>query len=108
MSRYNVLFVCTGNICRSPLAEELLRRELEQRGVGDRFTVDSAGTDADHLGQQSDTRMRETARAHGVTINHRARRLYEWFGFSVLGQEAQVIVCEWPSYAACSAAQTQV
>ena len=75
MRQYRVLFVCSGNICRSPLAEELLRRRLDERGVGDRFSVDSAGTDPDHLGQQSDPRMRDTARSHGVTINHRARRL---------------------------------
>lgn len=72
---YRVLFVCSGNICRSPLAEELLRRKLADRGAGDRFEIDSAGTVADHLGQQSDPRMRRTAASHGVTIDHRARRV---------------------------------
>jgi protein-tyrosine phosphatase len=75
MKKLGVLFVCSGNICRSPLAEELLRRELDARGIGDQFFVDSAGTDPDHIGQQSDSRMRETARHRGVTVNHRARRL---------------------------------
>jgi len=68
-----ILFVCTGNICRSPLAEALLRRKLADRGVADRFRIDSAGTVDDHLGQRSDARMRRTARARGVEIDHRAR-----------------------------------
>ncbi len=68
-----VLFVCTGNICRSPLAEAVLRGKLAQRGIADRFQVDSAGTVDDHLGQRSDPRMRRTAAAHGVEIDHRAR-----------------------------------
>lgn len=68
-----ILFVCTGNICRSPLAEAVLKRKLAERGVGDRFEIDSAGTVDDHLGQRSDPRMRRTASAHGVEIDHRAR-----------------------------------
>ena len=68
-----ILFVCTGNICRSPLAEALLRRKLAERGIADRFEIDSAGTVDDHLGQRSDPRMRRTAAAHGVEIDHRAR-----------------------------------
>jgi protein-tyrosine phosphatase len=74
-ARVRVLFVCTGNICRSPLAEALLRRELHERGAGDLAEIDSAGTDADHLGQEADSRMRRTAAAHGIRIDHRARRV---------------------------------
>ena len=70
-----ILFVCSGNICRSPLAQAVLEHKLEQRGFSDRFVVDSAGTVADHLGQQADRRMRRTAARRGITIDHRARRV---------------------------------
>lgn len=70
-----VLFVCSGNICRSPLAEELLRVKLRELGKADEFQIDSAGTVADHLGQQADERMRRTAARRGVRIDHRARRV---------------------------------
>ena len=68
-----ILFVCTGNICRSPLAEAVLRHKLAERGLEERFTVDSAGTVSDHLGQQLRSAMRKTAAAYGVSIDHRAR-----------------------------------
>jgi protein-tyrosine phosphatase len=70
-----ILFVCTGNICRSPLAEAVLQNELEHRGAGDRFEVDSAGTDAYHVGEPADPRMRAVARSHGVNVRTRSRRV---------------------------------
>ncbi len=70
-----ILFVCTGNICRSPLAEAVLRKKLAERGADDRYEIDSAGTVTDHLGEQADTRMRRTAARRGVRINHVARRV---------------------------------
>lgn len=77
MSTYRVVFVCTGNICRSPLAHALLEHELEQKGLSEEVVVESAGTDAYHVGEQADSRMRKTARAHGVTIDHPARMISE-------------------------------
>ena len=70
-----VLFVCTGNICRSPLAEAVLEAKLEARGIASRIDVDSAGTVTDHLGEPADSRMRRTAKRYGVRIDHRARRV---------------------------------
>ncbi len=70
-----ILFVCSGNICRSPLAEAILRAELDRRGTNGSFVVHSAGTHADHLGQDADPRMRAVARRRGHEVNHRARRV---------------------------------
>lgn len=71
-----IMFVCTGNICRSPLAEAYFEAAAERRGVADRFVVDSSGLDADHVGEPADPRMVETARHRGVRIDHRARRFH--------------------------------
>lgn len=74
MKQTRIMFVCTGNICRSPLAEAYFRHAARRRGVEDRFYVDSSGLDADHIGETADPRMVRTARKHGVTIDHRAKR----------------------------------
>jgi protein-tyrosine phosphatase len=52
----HVVFVCTGNICRSPTAHAVLRRRIAERGLGDRLTVDSAGLEAWHAGEPPDAR----------------------------------------------------
>ncbi|MDK9695038.1 MAG: low molecular weight phosphotyrosine protein phosphatase [Siculibacillus sp.] len=72
--RAAVLFVCLGNICRSPLAEAALRAEAARAGF--EVTVDSAGTAGWHVGRPPDRRARATARRHEVDIDgHRARRV---------------------------------
>lgn len=68
-----VLALCLGNICRSPLAEALLRRELEAAGV--QATVDSAGTGDWHVGCPADPRSSGVARQHGLELDGRARQL---------------------------------
>ncbi|GHF40860.1 protein-tyrosine phosphatase [Deinococcus metalli] len=73
MTPLRVLALCLGNICRSPLAEALLRRELDAAGVG--AVVDSAGTGEWHVGRPADPRSREVARRHGLTLDGRARQL---------------------------------
>ena len=70
-----VLFVCLGNICRSPLAEGIFQHLVEEAGVSDEFEIDSAGTGAWHVGERPDTRAIAVARAHGITLPSRARQI---------------------------------
>jgi low molecular weight protein-tyrosine phosphatase len=71
----SVLFVCLGNICRSPLAEGVLLHHLEEAGLGDSVEVDSAGTGAWHLGERPDSRSIEVANRHGIELPGFARRV---------------------------------
>jgi protein-tyrosine phosphatase len=72
--RTKVLFVCLGNICRSPLAEGLFRREVEKLGLQDQFEIDSAGTGDYHVGELADARTRKNASQNGLDLTHRARQ----------------------------------
>ncbi len=69
-----VLFVCLGNICRSPLAQGVFEHVADARGVRDRFTVESCGIGNWHVGNPPDERAVAVARAHGVTLRSRARQ----------------------------------
>ncbi len=75
--KYKILFVCLGNICRSPAAEGIMRHMAEREGLGDRLEIDSAGTYAGHRGELPDARMRQAAARRGVTLMHRSRPLCE-------------------------------
>jgi protein-tyrosine phosphatase len=70
-----VLFVCLGNICRSPAAEGVFLHLLAQQGLEARFRVDSAGTGGWHVGRPADARMRAAAARRGITLTSRARQL---------------------------------
>lgn len=70
-----VLFVCLGNICRSPAAEGVFLHLLAQADASDRFVVDSAGTGGWHVGKAADRRMREAASRRGIALTSRARQL---------------------------------
>jgi protein-tyrosine phosphatase len=70
-----ILFVCMGNICRSPLAESIFRHRARDRGVLDRFVIDSAGTGDWHAGERPDGRMRGVARQRGVVVDGQARQV---------------------------------
>lgn len=72
-----VLFVCLGNICRSPLAEAVFRTLVEQEGVAHRFEIDSAGTSNYHIGEAPDPRTVSTAAGRGVRVQHAARQISE-------------------------------
>ncbi len=71
----NVLFVCYGNICRSPVAEGVFKELVDEAGLATQINCDSAGTASFHLGQLADRRTRENALEHGLTLTHRARRI---------------------------------
>jgi protein-tyrosine phosphatase len=68
-------FVCLGNICRSPTAEATFRALVEQRGLGDQFTLDSAGTGGHHQGEPAHPGTRREAERRGLRITHRARQV---------------------------------
>jgi len=75
MTTTRVLFVCLGNICRSPAAEGVFVHLLAQQGLADRFDVDSAGTGGWHVGRRADERMRAAATRRGIDLTSRARQI---------------------------------
>lgn len=74
MSKKKLLFVCLGNICRSPAAEGIMKQLADQRGVGHRFYIESAGIGHWHVGQLPDPRMRRHGARHGYDFSSRARQ----------------------------------
>jgi protein-tyrosine phosphatase len=78
---YRVVFVCTGNICRSPSAEAVMRHLLEQEGLADRVHVASAGLGGWHVGNDADPRSLAALRARGYSLVHEARQVRRsWHG----------------------------
>ncbi len=71
----HVTFVCTGNICRSPMAEKMFADQLRQRGLADAVRVTSAGTGNWHVGDCADERAAKVLRAHGYPTDHRAAQV---------------------------------
>jgi protein-tyrosine phosphatase len=71
----SVLFVCMGNICRSPTAEAVFRKLVDDAGRTDDFKIDSAGTIDYHRGHRADSRMRAAAQERGYTLDSIARRI---------------------------------
>jgi len=74
---YSILFVCTGNICRSPTAEQVTRVLLERRGLAGRVEVDSAGLYDGHVGEAPDVRARAVAKSHGYDLSALRARAFE-------------------------------
>ncbi len=72
-----ILFVCLGNICRSPAAEGIFRRLVDEKGLSQAFEIDSAGTYGGHRGEPPDSRMSAAAAARGYSLTHRSRQLRE-------------------------------
>lgn len=76
MRKIKVLFVCMGNICRSPLAHGLFEHRVAKAGLAEKITIDSAGTHAYHVGNAPDPRSQETALSHGFDLSkQRARKV---------------------------------
>lgn len=90
-----ILFVCLGNICRSPAAEAVMKATLKKLGIENAFYVDSAGTYGGHSGSLPDARMRKHAALRGYHLEHRARRFYASADFAefdmIIGMDRQNI-----------------
>lgn len=71
---YKLLFVCLGNICRSPSAENIMNRAIAAAGLHDRIVCDSAGTSSYHIGAPPDSRMGAAASKRGIEMQGRARQ----------------------------------
>jgi len=69
------MFVCLGNIVRSPLAQAICENYIGKAGMGEDFIVDSAGTGSWHVGESPDLRMQKVAASHGLHYTHQARQV---------------------------------
>lgn len=75
--KQRILFVCLGNICRSPAAEAMMQTLVDRAGLSNEIYLDSAGTYGGHAGERADSRMRSAAAARGIDITHRSRQVRE-------------------------------
>ena len=92
MKKQSVLFVCLGNICRSPAAEAIFIDLIKKKGLNNNFIVDSAGTGSWHIGKKADIRMRIAAQKRGVEILSKARQInandFERFNYIIAMDDA--------------------
>lgn len=77
MDKTKILFVCLGNICRSPAAQGVMERLVLERGLDSKYEIDSAGLYGGHAGDLPDSRMRVHARRRGLELTHRSRQVRE-------------------------------
>ncbi|MGL5682104.1 MAG: low molecular weight protein-tyrosine-phosphatase [Marinifilaceae bacterium] len=87
--KYKLLFVCLGNICRSPSAEGIMRQLVEDKGCAEAFDIDSAGTYGGHAGALPDERMRRHASKRGYVLDSRSRQFYPSADF----ERFDLIIC---------------
>ena len=96
MSKTTVLFVCMGNICRSPTAHGVFQALVKRNKLSDKIQVDSAGTHAYHVGEPPDRRAQSTALSHGYNLSaQRARQVtvedFERFDYVIAMDQANMI-----------------
>ena len=72
--QFKVMFVCLGNICRSPLAKALFEKHVNDSGLQDLFLIDSAGTSGNHAGENADLRTLRNAKENGLFFDHTAKK----------------------------------
>ncbi len=93
--KHKILFVCLGNICRSPAAEGIMRDIVEQAGVAHEWEIDSAGTGGWHVGQLPDSRMRRHALDRVLKLDHHCRQIdvndFYYYDY-IIGMDSQNIV----------------
>lgn len=77
MDKTKILFVCLGNICRSPAAQGVMERLVAENGLESKYEIDSAGLYGGHAGDLPDSRMRVHARRRGLELSHRSRQVRE-------------------------------
>jgi len=90
--KIRVLFVCLGNICRSPSAEAIMRKLVDDAGLSDRIEIDSAGTMGYHEGELPDSRMRQHGSRRGYKLDSRSRpvRMDDFYEFDyIIGMDDQ-------------------
>lgn len=91
----SVLMVCLGNICRSPLAEGVLKDLVQKKNLQSEFFIDSAGTASYHIGALPDGRSREVAIQHSFKLDHKARQ----FGREDFKRFQHILVMDRSNYA---------
>lgn len=74
-SKCKVMFVCLGNICRSPMAEAVFANIVEKKGLSNSFHIESCGTAGYHIGETPHPKSVSTCKKHGVPVNHRAQQI---------------------------------
>ena len=81
-----ILFICLGNICRSPAAQGMMQSTVDERGLTGSFLIDPAGTGGYHIGSLPDQRMRAHARRRGLVLDHRCRQVSEsdFYDFDII------------------------
>lgn len=90
--KVKLLFVCLGNICRSPSAEAVMKHVVSSAGLDDQIEIDSAGTIAVHAGEHADSRMRQHAARRGYALTSISRRIeyphdFDYFDY-IIGMDA--------------------